>query len=113
MMGLAGWLNLFNKEAIVLAIPGIIAGALLVLIVRNVESDAALPLAMVLIPGSFYLLLFVTGSNLEEAREKGWVGEASPPVPGASIVGNFIQFECPLRQRPHTCHYSDGSLFSY
>lgn len=80
-MGLAGWLNLFNKEAIILAIPGILAGALLVFIARNVESDMALPLAMVCLPAGFYSLLFIMGSNMEEAREHGWVGEAAPPVP--------------------------------
>lgn len=64
-----------------LAIPGIIAGALLVFIARKIESDAALPLAMVCIPGLFYIILFACGSNMENARLEGWVGEASPPVP--------------------------------
>ena len=87
MMGLAGWLNLFTKEALILATPGIVAGALLLWIARTVESDVALPLAMVCIPAGFYLLLFVLGSNLEEASEHGWVGEAAPPVPVTDLFG--------------------------
>lgn len=80
-MGITGWLALFNKEAIILALPGIAAGALLVFVARKIESDVALPLAMVCIPSLFYIILFACGSNMEKAREEGWVGVASPPVP--------------------------------
>ena len=71
MIGLAGWASLWSYEAIILAIPGIAAGAFLVWVARNVEHDVALPLAMVCIPAGFYLLLFVLGGNLERAREGG------------------------------------------
>jgi MFS superfamily sulfate permease-like transporter len=71
MIGIAGWTALWSVEALILAIPGITAGAFLVWIARNVQHDVALPLAMVCIPAGFYLLLFMCGGSLEGAREGG------------------------------------------
>ena len=44
-----------------------------------------LPLSMVLIPTLFYIILFVNGWSIEDARDGGWVGKKSPAVPVASL----------------------------
>ena len=36
-----------------------------------------LPLSMVAIPVTFYLILFANGMSIADAREGGWVGEVS------------------------------------
>jgi MFS superfamily sulfate permease-like transporter len=41
---------------------------------------------MVSIPALFYILLFGCGSTLEDARDMGWVGETSPPVPISDLI---------------------------
>jgi MFS superfamily sulfate permease-like transporter len=46
---------------------------------------------MVLIPALFYVVLFACGSDLEHAREKGWVGETSPSVPISDLL-HLIDF---------------------
>jgi len=48
-----------------LAIPGLGAGAILTLSSRKISNDAALPMIMVAIPASFYLLLWIKGESLE------------------------------------------------
>ena len=39
-----------------------------------------LPLSMVLIPTLFYIILFVNGWSIEDARDGGWIGETSDAV---------------------------------
>ncbi len=75
------WSYLFDKQALLLAIPGIIAGILLTGVARKCQDEAMLPISMVVIPVVFYIVLFACGWSIEDAREGGWVGETSPPVP--------------------------------
>jgi MFS superfamily sulfate permease-like transporter len=42
---------------------------------------------MVAIPAIFYLVIYSTGIGLDGARDAGWVGAVSPPVPVADLVG--------------------------
>lgn len=70
-----------------LAIPGLGAGAILTLSSRKISNDAALPMIMVAIPASFYLLLWIKGESLDSARESGWVGAVAPPVPVSDLFG--------------------------
>ena len=44
-----------------------------------------LPLSMVLIPTLFYIILFVHGWSIEDARDGGWVGETSPAGKSAFV----------------------------
>lgn len=83
----ADWVYLFNERNLLLALPGLVAGVILTLASRKITNDAALPLIMVAIPVSFYVLLYITGENLETAREKGWVGQVAPPVAVSELIG--------------------------
>ena len=81
MTSVADWKYLFDPDKALLAAPGLIAGLVLTWLSRNATNDAALPFAMVLIPTIFYVIIWWTGAGLEGARDAGWVGEVSPPVP--------------------------------
>jgi hypothetical protein len=60
-------------------------------IARFSQNDAALPLAMVVIPALFYMLLFGLGMDLQDARNGGWVGEVAPSVPVTDLF-DLIDF---------------------
>jgi MFS superfamily sulfate permease-like transporter len=75
------WAYLIDPENLLLAAPGLGVGLILTLISRKATSDAALPLSMVAIPALFFFILFVTGIDMDQARDAGWVGAVAPPVP--------------------------------
>ncbi|KAL7522385.1 hypothetical protein ACHAWX_007050 [Stephanocyclus meneghinianus] len=75
------WALLLDEHSLLLAIPGILSGIALTAVARKCEDEAMLPISMVVIPVIFYIVLLAGGWSLEEAREGGWVGETSPPVP--------------------------------
>ncbi|KAL9190695.1 hypothetical protein ACHAXT_000401 [Thalassiosira profunda] len=75
------WGKLFHEQPLILAFPGIMSGIFLTLVARKCKDEAMLPLSMVAIPVVFYTILFVKGWSIADAREGGWVGEISPPVP--------------------------------
>jgi len=75
------WIQLFDKRNLFLSIPGIVAGIGLTAVARKCQDEAMLPISMVMIPVVFYFTLFFGGLSISDAREQGWVGETSPPVP--------------------------------
>jgi len=75
------WSLLFSQHAFILAMPGIVAGIALTSVARKCQDEAMLPISMVVIPMIFYAVLFACGLSISDAREGGWVGETSPPVP--------------------------------
>jgi len=81
MMGIAGWAQLWDQQALILAAPGVACGLALTLVSRNIENNVALPLAMVVVPCAFYCILWVLGLELADARKYGWIGEVTEPVP--------------------------------
>lgn len=72
------WKYLFVGENVLLALPGLASGLLFTLISRKVSNDAALPVAMTMVPVMFYVIVFLCGAGLEGARESGWLGEKAP-----------------------------------
>lgn len=91
LIAFSDWAYLFDPHNLLLALPGLGAGLILTLASRNISNDAALPLIMVAIPAAFYLLLWVLGESMENAREGGWVGEVAPPVPVSELL-NLVDF---------------------
>jgi SulP family sulfate permease len=80
------WAYLLDPENILLATPGLLSGLLMTIVSRKVDSDAALPALMVLIPAVFYIVIFSTGIGMEGAREGNWVGQVSDPVPVSEML---------------------------
>ena len=92
MTELKDWAYLLEPHSLLLATPGLLSALLLTIISRKATNDAMLPLAMVLIPASFYALLLVFGISLDEARTAGWVGEVAPPVQARELL-NLVDFK--------------------
>lgn len=79
-MTLTDWSYLFDPHSLLLAAPGLLSALLLTYISRKATNDAILPIAMVMIPFMFYVILFLSGVSLNEARDMGWVGEEADTV---------------------------------
>ncbi|KAL7542533.1 hypothetical protein ACHAXR_011871 [Thalassiosira sp. AJA248-18] len=79
------WAKLFHAQSLLLSFPGILSGLFLTFVARKCSDEAMLPLSMIAIPVIFYLVLFIHGLSIEDAREGGWVGETSPPVPVSDL----------------------------
>ncbi|KAL7521590.1 hypothetical protein ACHAWX_006272 [Stephanocyclus meneghinianus] len=80
MTEITDWGYLFDPHLLLLATPGLVSALILTYISRKATNDAVLPIAMVMIPASFYAVLYLSGISLSEAREMGWVGEVSASV---------------------------------
>eukprot|EP00980_Cylindrotheca_fusiformis_P030448 scaffold24824_cov147-Cylindrotheca_fusiformis.AAC.2 len=87
MMTLGDWKYMFSSDKLLLATTGLVAGLVLTLTSRLATNSAALPLIMVAIPASFYLILFMAGLSLDDARDSGWVGAEAPSVPVRDLFG--------------------------
>ena len=75
-----GWGQVFNKEDATLMAPGLLAGVMLLILDHKVDSVLTLPAALLAIIVMFYVVLFASGSNLEDARTAygtGWVGNTT------------------------------------
>jgi len=77
---------LSDKHAFMLALPGLMAGLLMMLVARFAQSEAALPMTMVAIPLSFYIVLYVCGFTLDDARQGQWVGDIQPTSSISSLL---------------------------
>jgi len=86
MMNPSDWALLFDATNLKLAIPGLVTGLLLTLVSRLATNPGTLPLVMVAIPALFYALFGLHGISMDEARDSGWVGRSSPPVPLSDLV---------------------------
>ena len=75
IMSITDWTILYTKPStFVLALPTLVAGVVLTYITRNIKNDVALPCAMIVIPGIFYGIIFVSGIGMDGARAGGWMG---------------------------------------
>ena len=86
MMGLKSWALLWNEQEFFLALPGLLAGLLFAVVTRTIQNDAALPVLMIVVPALFYVIIFSFGMTLDDARDYGWIGESSPPVPASDLL---------------------------
>ena len=87
IMSIPDWMVLYTKPStLVLALPTLIAGVILTYITRNVKNDVALPCAMIVIPGLFYVIIFASGIGMDGARAGGWMG-------GTLLFQNLIIFK--------------------
>lgn len=80
ILNVTDWALLFQPSVFLLAAPALMAGFVLTWVSRNVKKDAALPLAMVVIPGIFYTIIFLSGIGMDGARSAGWMGGKYPRI---------------------------------
>jgi hypothetical protein len=62
------WPDLFTRDAILLALPGIALGLLLVFVVQRWRHFLVLPCFLLAIPVIFYICLALAGASLSAAR---------------------------------------------
>jgi hypothetical protein len=74
IMSVTDWSLLLQPSVFLLAFPALVAGLVLTWLSRSVKNDAALPMAMIIIPGIFYVVIFVSGVGMDGARSAGWMG---------------------------------------
>jgi len=53
---------------------------------RKCSNDAILPISMVAIPLAFFIVMFISGYTINDARDGGWVGKSSPSVPASDLL---------------------------
>lgn len=85
MVTVSDWGKVVNVRDVGLVLPGLIGGVVMTLSARLMPD--ALPAVMVGVPASFYLILYVTNTSMEVAREGGWVGEISSSVGPMDVFG--------------------------
>lgn len=86
LVAFADWTLVFTPRHLLLAVPGLFVGIILTYVARKAKNEAILPLTMIGIPALFYILIFVAGTGLDGARQGGWVGEVSDPVPFTDLL---------------------------
>ncbi|OQR87776.1 Sulfate Permease (SulP) Family [Achlya hypogyna] len=78
---LLDWGELCNWKAVILCMPGLIAGVFLFVVTQRVKHFAVLPACMFTIVTLFYFGMLVSGSSFEDARHYGWIA----PLPNGTM----------------------------
>eukprot|EP00039_Didymoeca_costata_P003399 m.67402 g.67402 ORF g.67402 m.67402 type:complete len:1011 (+) comp11886_c0_seq2:196-3228(+) len=74
---IAGWRELLHPNNAILSVPGVLCGILLLVFSRKAKSVFVFPVALLIIPTVFYIILYGSGGSLAGARKAfgtGWVG---------------------------------------
>jgi len=64
---------LWNLTYAIHCLPALVCGIILWRIAKTFKNPVALPAAMVVMPIAFYIVLAITGTSIQEARDAGWV----------------------------------------
>ena len=75
---IADWGLFLSFKSMILLLPGVLAGSGMYVLLRRVKSPYVLPLCMAAILVSFYVVLFLSGSSFQAARDAGWIAPLSP-----------------------------------
>jgi MFS superfamily sulfate permease-like transporter len=66
-----------SSSKLLLCIPGILGGIILLVVSHKLKHVGALPLAIVLLAGAFYIVLICSNTSMSEAALNGWVDASS------------------------------------
>jgi MFS superfamily sulfate permease-like transporter len=69
---------MFQNAAFIL--PGILGGLVIYLLVRKLRHMAVLPTCIIFLILGFYVVLFATGTSVEDATKNGWIRSSEPPA---------------------------------
>ncbi|TDH66117.1 uncharacterized protein CCR75_001393 [Bremia lactucae] len=86
------WIKLTEPTALILAVPGVVAGSAIFYINGRYNHMAVLPCCLLAMLMTFYGLLLVTGMSLEDARAAGWVAEPPPSPRSLTQIYRFYAF---------------------
>ncbi|KAG1710235.1 hypothetical protein DVH05_017240 [Phytophthora capsici] len=88
----ADWIKLADTNALMLSVPGVIAGTAIFWVNSRWDHMAVMPCCLAAMLITFYGLLLVTGSSLEDARAAGWVAEPPPSPRTITQIYGFYDF---------------------
>ncbi|CAI5745007.1 unnamed protein product [Peronospora destructor] len=88
----ADWIKLADWNVLLLSVPGVIAGTAIFWINSRWNHMAVMPCCLTVILTTFYGLLLITGSSLDDARAAGWVAELPPTPRSLTQIYGFYDF---------------------
>ncbi|KAL4094690.1 hypothetical protein PRIC1_010348 [Phytophthora ramorum] len=88
----ADWIKLADWDALLLSVPGVIAGTIIFWVNSRWDHMAVMPCCLAAMLIAFYTLLLVTGTSLEDARAAGWVAEPPPSPRSLTQIYGFYDF---------------------
>uniref|UniRef100_M4B5U6 STAS domain-containing protein n=1 Tax=Hyaloperonospora arabidopsidis (strain Emoy2) TaxID=559515 RepID=M4B5U6_HYAAE len=88
----ADWIKLADWNMLLLSVPGIIAGAAIFWINSRWNHMAVMPCCLAVMLTTFYGLLLITGSSLDDARAAGWVAQPPPSPRSITQIYGFYDF---------------------
>ncbi|GMF38775.1 unnamed protein product [Phytophthora fragariaefolia] len=88
----ADWIKLADWDALVLSVPGVVAGTIIFWVNSRWDHMAVMPCCLAAMLITFYGLLLVTGTSLDEARASGWVAEPPPSPRTITQIYGFYDF---------------------
>lgn len=89
--GIRSWTHVFaTQQYLLLALPGIVCGVLLSLITTKFRHFAVFPGCLIVIPIAFYLVLTLTGTSMDDARDAGFLAQEGPSV---SLLNVYTLFD--------------------
>ena len=90
--GLSQWYKFCDRDALILLTPGVVGGCVIYFSVRTLRHMAVLPTTIAMLMVVFYLILFVTGTSVEEATRLGWINQ-TVDSPSWYHTWDFLQFD--------------------
>ncbi|KAG7399129.1 hypothetical protein PHYBOEH_009707 [Phytophthora boehmeriae] len=88
----ADWIKLANFDALLLSVPGVIAGTIIFWVNSRWDHMAVMPCCLAAMLMTFYGLLLITGTTLDDARAAGWVAEPPPSPRSITQIYQFYDF---------------------
>ncbi|CAH0479438.1 unnamed protein product [Peronospora belbahrii] len=86
------WIKLADWNVLLLSAPGVIAGTAIFWINSRWNHMAVMPCCLTVMLTTFYGLLLITGSSLDDARAAGWVAEPPPSPRSLMQIYGFYDF---------------------
>lgn len=89
MTGLGSWTQMLLTRYFVLVLPGIACGVLLSVATTRYRHFGVFPGCLVMIPLVFFVVLALTNTSLEEARDDGFLAQEGPLISLGSVYELF------------------------
>lgn len=77
---LGSWIEVCRVHAMVRLLPAILACVMMIMTMKHVSHPMGLPGLLISLVVVFHLVLFVTGTSLEDAADAGWVSKQTETV---------------------------------
>lgn len=77
---LLSWLELFHPGAIVRLLPAIVSCIMMVMTMKRVSHPMGLPGLLISLIVVFHVVLFISGTSLDQAADAGWVSKQTETI---------------------------------